>query len=146
MIRRPPRSTRTDTLFPYTTLFRSHCSRLGYTVTAAFCDEGISGASMQNRPGIRGLIETALDGGFVRIITEDLSRLSRDQGDIAHFSKKLMFLGIGLETIAEGEISELPIGVKGTMNELYLKDVADKTRKYEKRSVGKGCVSTYQSR
>src|SRR3546814_18373693 len=28
MIRRPPRSTRTDTLFPYTTLFRS----LGFTV------------------------------------------------------------------------------------------------------------------
>src|SRR3546814_6376984 len=28
MIRRPPRSTRTDTLFPYTTLFRSiHCWR-----------------------------------------------------------------------------------------------------------------------
>src|SRR3546814_11935020 len=26
MIRRPPRSTRTDTLFPYTTLFRSACS------------------------------------------------------------------------------------------------------------------------
>src|SRR3546814_21125992 len=29
MIRRPPRSTRTDTLFPYTTLFRS----LGHAVT-----------------------------------------------------------------------------------------------------------------
>src|SRR3546814_3822238 len=27
MIRRPPRSTRTDTLFPYTTLFRSETSR-----------------------------------------------------------------------------------------------------------------------
>src|SRR3546814_5556859 len=27
MIRRPPRSTRTDTLFPYTTLFRSRRSR-----------------------------------------------------------------------------------------------------------------------
>src|SRR3546814_7637013 len=26
MIRRPPRSTRTDTLFPYTTLFRSACN------------------------------------------------------------------------------------------------------------------------
>src|SRR3546814_5466918 len=26
MIRRPPRSTRTDTLFPYTTLFRSTCA------------------------------------------------------------------------------------------------------------------------
>src|SRR3546814_16991794 len=28
MIRRPPRSTRTDTLFPYTTLFRSHQERI----------------------------------------------------------------------------------------------------------------------
>src|SRR3546814_14136003 len=27
MIRRPPRSTRTDTLLPYTTLFRSHTGR-----------------------------------------------------------------------------------------------------------------------
>src|SRR3546814_4012241 len=31
MIRRPPRSTRTDTLFPYTTLFRSQdVSRIGW--------------------------------------------------------------------------------------------------------------------
>src|SRR3546814_19403483 len=29
MIRRPPRSTRTDTLFPYTTLFRSWEAHLG---------------------------------------------------------------------------------------------------------------------
>src|SRR3546814_19685664 len=28
MIRRPPRSTRTDTLFPYTTLFRSNFERI----------------------------------------------------------------------------------------------------------------------
>src|SRR3546814_4821570 len=37
MIRRPPRSTRTDTLFPYTTLFRSHpssCLRLSLARTA----------------------------------------------------------------------------------------------------------------
>src|SRR3546814_12660940 len=27
MVRRPPRSTRTDTLFPYTTLFRAHSCR-----------------------------------------------------------------------------------------------------------------------
>src|SRR3546814_12169701 len=36
MIRRPPRSTRTDTLFPYTTLFRSWLSR-----TAQACSERI---------------------------------------------------------------------------------------------------------
>src|SRR3546814_3756331 len=29
MIRRPPRSTRTDTLFPYTTLFRSPAQQVG---------------------------------------------------------------------------------------------------------------------
>src|SRR3546814_10342186 len=33
MIRRPPRSTRTDTLFPYTTLFRSRTSRAEMTVS-----------------------------------------------------------------------------------------------------------------
>src|SRR3546814_16361696 len=32
MIRRPPRSTRTDTLFPYTTLFRSQRQRSAYFV------------------------------------------------------------------------------------------------------------------
>src|SRR3546814_8323101 len=32
MIRRPPRSTRTDTLFPYTTLFRSSLNRKGVLI------------------------------------------------------------------------------------------------------------------
>src|SRR3546814_4506696 len=32
MIRRPPRSTRTDTLFPYTTLFRSRRQKLDQVV------------------------------------------------------------------------------------------------------------------
>src|SRR3546814_19525159 len=32
MIRRPPRSTRTDTLFPYTTLFRSQAGEQGVQV------------------------------------------------------------------------------------------------------------------
>src|SRR3546814_8070621 len=32
MIRRPPRSTRTDTLFPYTTLFRSDFQQVGISV------------------------------------------------------------------------------------------------------------------
>src|SRR3546814_12758475 len=36
MIRRPPRSTRTDTLFPYTTLFRS-CLIFLMLMAEAFC-------------------------------------------------------------------------------------------------------------
>src|SRR3546814_16387490 len=40
MIRRPPRSTRTDTLFPYTTLFRSNLSVTQSTLSKM--EEGIS--------------------------------------------------------------------------------------------------------
>src|SRR3546814_19089382 len=42
MIRRPPRSTRTDTLFPYTTLFRS----------AAFADDNRQPAVRRMEPGL----------------------------------------------------------------------------------------------
>src|SRR3546814_15785924 len=38
MIRRPPRSTRTDTLFPYTTLFRSEETRQRRQHVAPHCD------------------------------------------------------------------------------------------------------------
>src|SRR3546814_9196538 len=47
MIRRPPRSTRTDTLFPYTTLFRS-C----YT-SAVAVDEAILGVDSDYLAGMR---------------------------------------------------------------------------------------------
>src|SRR3546814_1145873 len=41
MIRRPPRSKRTDTLFPYTTLFRSHAVVPGAAIVAGEDDECI---------------------------------------------------------------------------------------------------------
>src|SRR3546814_15890982 len=37
MIRRPPRSTRTDTLFPYTTLFRSDLTEAGHQPMVSSC-------------------------------------------------------------------------------------------------------------
>src|SRR3546814_3244404 len=37
MIRRPPRSTRTDTLFPYTTLFRSWSTSVGCFDPSSCC-------------------------------------------------------------------------------------------------------------
>src|SRR3546814_5398034 len=42
MIRRPPRSTRTDTLFPYTTLFRSPCSQQHITCSAGCYGQALS--------------------------------------------------------------------------------------------------------
>src|SRR3546814_15567834 len=46
MIRRPPRSTRTDTLFPYTTLFRSH-EQADEFLTAGIVDEDSSGLTLR---------------------------------------------------------------------------------------------------
>src|SRR3546814_9465264 len=43
MLRRPPRSTRTDTLFPYTTLFRSHARYAGRRVRRRRHDHAGSG-------------------------------------------------------------------------------------------------------
>src|SRR3546814_1746046 len=45
MIRRPPRSTRTDTLFPYTTLFRSLAPPPGATAISGNCDQPSQSAS-----------------------------------------------------------------------------------------------------
>src|SRR3546814_13273693 len=46
MIRRPPRSTRTDTLFPYTTLFRSAHLKPGSRLTHARVQAEAIGASV----------------------------------------------------------------------------------------------------
>ena len=58
-----------------------------------------------------------------------LDRLSRDQEDIAGLYKRLRFAGVQILTLSEGPVSELHIGLKGTMGALYLKDLADKTRR-----------------
>src|SRR3546814_5586701 len=56
MIRRPPRSTRTDTLFPYTTLFRSRCARCSMRRRrAALAPGGGDGARPHRLPAHRAL-------------------------------------------------------------------------------------------
>src|SRR3546814_15748272 len=49
MIRRPTRSTRTDTLFPYTTLFRSACASGSRRRRARNGDEGRARREATNR-------------------------------------------------------------------------------------------------
>ena len=63
------------------------------------------------------------------VLAESLDRFSRDQEHIAGFYKQARFAGVQVVTLAEGEVSELHIGLKGTMGALYLKDLADKTRR-----------------
>src|SRR3546814_20215646 len=59
MIRRPPRSTRTDTLFPYTTLFRS----IGEVKPGAWYAMGFGGHGMGTTTPAGELVATAIAEG-----------------------------------------------------------------------------------
>src|SRR3546814_17334672 len=61
MIRRPPRSTRTDTLFPYTTLFRS-CGSLRASLRANAYDAHHSGVHMVEKVAVERPIAERVGG------------------------------------------------------------------------------------
>jgi site-specific DNA recombinase len=116
---------------------RARAEREGWTIIDSYTDRAISGASLL-RPGVQELISDALKGRFDVILAESLDRLSRDQEDIAGFYKRMRFAGVSIVTLSEGEVSELHIGLKGTMGALFLKDLADKTRRGLRGRVEKG--------
>src|SRR3546814_14948399 len=82
MQRRPPRSTRTDTLFPYTTLFRSRIATLARFVEISFA------ADAENR--VDGAIATPLAPAESQVVwsTRDIGaetparRRSLDEADL----------------------------------------------------------------
>ncbi len=100
----------------------------GGDIVQTYTDHAVSGASLM-RPGVQMLMQDAASGKFDVVFAEALDRISRDQEDIAAVFKRLSFAGIRIFTLSEGEISELHIGLKGTMNALFLKDLAAKTRR-----------------
>ena len=100
----------------------------GWTLTEIYSDHAISGASVL-RPGYQKMREDARNGAFDILVAEALDRLSRDQEDIAGLYKQLSFASVRLITLAEGEVNELHVGLKGTMNALFLKDLAQKTHR-----------------
>ena len=109
----------------------------GWEIYKTYKDAAISGASM-HRSGIQNLMQAAMNGEFDIILAEALDRLSRDQGDIAGLFKRMEFAGIKIITLAEGEISSLHIGLKGTMNSLFIKDLAEKTHRGLRGRIEKG--------
>ncbi|GBQ47035.1 recombinase family protein [Acidomonas methanolica] len=108
---------------------REQAKRERWKVVGTYKDAGISGASMILRPGIQSLLQDAQAGQFDMVLAEALDRISRDQADVATLFKHLKFAGVPIVTLAEGEISELHVGLKGTMNALFLKDLAAKTHR-----------------
>ncbi|WP_198419880.1 recombinase family protein [Pseudaminobacter salicylatoxidans] len=90
------------------------------------------------RSCIQRLVRDAQRGEFNVLLAEALDRISRDQADVATLYKHLKFAGVSIVTLAEGEISELHVGLKGTMNPLFLKDLAMKTHRGLRGRVEKG--------
>src|SRR3546814_11099886 len=68
MIRRPPRSTRTDTLFPYTTLFRSLSTGFFDTVTV---DAGDRAGSIIAAAAAAGVNLRRVDGSRIGISLDE---------------------------------------------------------------------------
>jgi len=117
---------------------REHAAREKWTVVGTYHDAAISGASVILRPGIQSLLQDAQLGRFEIVLAEALDRVSRDQADVATLFKHLRFAGVQIVTLSEGEITELHVGLKGTMNALFLKDLAAKTHRGIRGRVEKG--------
>lgn len=110
-------------------LARKYAEGRGLSHVGVYEDAAISGAPVINRPGLQRLLADAAAQKFDVLVTESLDRLSRSQADIAALYERLCFLGVQIETLADGHVSEIHVGLKGTMAALFLKDLAQKTRR-----------------
>ncbi len=116
---------------------RDLAAREGWEVAATYHDRATSGASMF-RPGIEALQRDARAGKFDIVLAEAMDRLSRKLADIAKFHERMEHLGIRIHTLTEGEITEMLIGMKGTMNQILLRDIGIKTHRGQKGRVRAG--------
>lgn len=111
----------------------------GGRVAAEYSDAAASGASsIRHRSGLRALVADCQQGFINAVVAEALDRISRNQADIAVFYQRLRFLGIRVHTIEEGEIGPIHIGLKGTMNELFLDSLRAKVRRGTRGAVLEG--------
>lgn len=112
----------------------------GWSVADVFADQAISGASML-RPGVQALIAAAAEERFDVVVAEAIDRLSRDLGDMAQLFKLLTARRVGIHTIAEGDVTLLHVGFKGTMNAQFLADLAQKIRRGQRGNIAKGLAA-----
>jgi site-specific DNA recombinase len=122
-------------------LCRELAARHGAEVVGVYADYAISGAHLRSRPEANRLLADAKAGRVDMVVAEALDRLSRDQEDIAGVFKRLSFAGVRLVTSSEGEVGELHIGLKGTMNALFLRDLAQKIRRGQRGRIEDGLAT-----
>ena len=72
------------------------------------------------------MIADAEQKQFDVLVCEALDRLGRKLADIADLHDRLSFCGIKIHTVATGPVTQLHIGMLGTMAQLYLSDLREK--------------------
>jgi site-specific DNA recombinase len=107
---------------------RRYVERQSWTIEEVYADQALSGAS-RFRPAFQQMQVDAEQRRFDVIVVEALDRLSRKLAHVADLHDRLNFLRIGLRTVATGEITPMHVGMLGTMAQMYLKDLAEKTRR-----------------
>ena len=107
---------------------RLHAEAQGWQVIGAYEDLALSGAS-RHRPEFQRLVRDAKARKFDVVVCEALDRLGRNLADIAELYDQLSFLGIGIHTIQQGPVTQLHIGMLGTMSQLFLADLKAKTHR-----------------
>jgi site-specific DNA recombinase len=116
---------------------RELAAREGWQITGTYHDRATSGASMF-RPGIEALQRDAKLGKFDMVLAEAMDRLSRKLADIAKFHERMEHQRIEIHTLTEGKVDAMLIGMKGTMNQIQLRDIAIKTHRGQKGRVKEG--------
>src|SRR3546814_20857770 len=128
MIRRPPRSTRTDTLFPYTTLFRSVDDEL-----RRLMDDMLE--TMYDAPGI-GLAAIQV-GVPKRVLVIDLQDEDPETGE----RQRAPMFFVNPEIVEESD--EQSVYSEGCLS---VPEMFADVERSEERRVGKECVSKCRSR
>jgi len=108
-------------------------------------DAAKSGALTKTRPGYQSLMQAVKRRAFDVLIVDDLSRLARDSAENQQAMKRFTFYRIGfvaindsINTLDNPKTSGLIAGIKGSMNEEYLRDLAEKTLRGMEGRVLKG--------
>ena len=109
-------------------LCRARAIRENWEIANVYKDSASSGA-LRNRPGYMRLETDALAGQFDIVLTESLDRLNRSLEETARLFNRLKFVNVEIVTVSEGPISEIHVSISGLMGELYLKSLAEKTRR-----------------
>ena len=103
-----------------------HIAKNGWTTVTTYSDAAMSGAS-RFRPGYQQLLADLDRGLFDVVVVEALDRLGRKLADVADLHDRCTFSGITLVAVNVGEITAMHIGLLGTMAQLYLSDLKQKT-------------------